>query len=410
MFKLFPQLNETAVFDTFSKDTGLLLYSMLRWILSDNPPDSFVDGGETFFYLSKSYFISSPFFTKPTVNESFKAMKDCELFSRLIIKSGKRYYYSFKWDNVLPYIDSKDWIDRIKEIKEKEMSGLIEIDDKKKYPNEAKEIVDRILDTYPSVFRTRKNEDTRTFQSCLKFVSDLHAGIVTKSRIYPMCNERKDFNVEGWKGKVDAVKLDWNATERIIFNAIENYKFMFSSEYMPFNKQYLPSDLSKWFYNYMTKESYFIRSLNPPMKSVKYLSEKKADTIFDSLEPEVQEAGENLLDLNPSMSSGLYWENVKKMACWAKALKDCETSSGYWFRSPSGLINRYTDFLKDNGISVAINTIDIGRTDSQNTPWKRFLEKAVGKYGLNPRLYSCGCADDVYALYDRLEKLDIPAF
>ena len=399
MFRLFPQLNESGLSILLSKESIILLGAILRWICSESKPDSFLENGKMFFYFSKNYFSDSPFFSKPTLIKSFKNLIDDNFIIDFRIKANKKYFYAFNWILILNYVENESWFNCIKKIQEDEMNSLFEISEEKKYPKEAVKIVEKILDTY-SIFKTKKNPATKTFQSSVKFVADLHAGLVNNCRIYPIKDERKEFVIDGWKDKLKAVKLNWKSTERLIFNSIENYKLMWDEEYIPYNKLYLPDSLDKFFYNPSTKESFFIRSLNKPMKSKKFLSEKKADNIFDSLPRSVQQAGEELLDLNPSMSSGIYWEKVKDIYEWSSALKECESTSGYWFNEPSDLIYKYCDYLKNNDVNVAINTIDISKVESGYTPWKRFLNDGIKKHGLNPKLMNCADSKDVYDLYN----------
>lgn len=406
MFRLFPQLNETGLFEFLTKESIILLGSILRWICSDSKPDFIFESGKLFFYFSKTYFCNTPFFSKPTLLKSFNNLIDKNFILDFRIKTGKKYFYAFNWNLILSFVENENWILYIKEIQEKEMNGLFEITDEKKYPEQAVKIVENILNsTY--VFKTKNNPSTKTFQTAVKFVVDLHAGLVTNPRIYPVKDERKEFNIDGWKDKLKAVKLNWKSVEKLIMNSIENYKLMFETDYIPYNKLYLPNSLDKYFYNTLTKESFFIRSLNEPMKSNKFLSEKKADNIFDSLPTSVQQAGEELLDLNPKMSSGIYWEKIKNIYEWSLELKECDNSSGYWFNEPSDLIYKYSDFLKNNKINVAINTVDISKVDSGFTPWKRFLNNAIQKHDLNPELINCSDSKDVYELY---HKNDIPVF
>lgn len=406
MFRLFPQLNETGLFEFLTKESIILLGSILRWICSDSKPDSFVENNKTFFYFSKTYFSGSPFFSKPTLLKSFKNLITKNFILDFRIKTGKKYFYAFNWNLICPFIENELWLNNIKKIQEEEMNGLFEITDEKKYPEQAVKIVEKILDSN-SIFKTKKNPSTKTFQTAVKFIADLHAGLVTNPRIYPIKDERKEFDINGWKDKLKAVKLNWKAVENLIVNSIKNYNLMFETDYMPYNKLYLPNSLDKYFYNSLTKESFFIRSLNKPMKSNKFLSEKKADNIFDSLPTSVQQAGEELLDLNPKMSSGIYWEKIKDIYEWSSTLKECETASGYWFSEPSDLIYKYRDYLENNSITVAINTIDISKVDSGFTPWKRFLESAIKTHGLNPKLLYCANSKDVDDLY---HKCDIPVF
>ena len=405
MFKLFPQLNELNLFQILPKETIILLGSILRWICSDSQPEHFIENGKMFFYFSKTYFSSSPFFSKPTLLKGFKTLVKSNFISEVKIKTGKRYYYAFNWDLISTFIENESWSDFIIEIKEQEMNGLFDIDEINlenkinKYPKQAVEIVEDVLDSF-SLFITKKNPKTKTFQNAVKFVADLHAGIVTNPRIYPIKDEREEFEINGWKEKLESVKLNWNKIKRLIFTCIENYQFMFQEDFMPYNKKHLPISLDKYFYDSMYKESYFIRCLNKPVETKKFLSEKKADNIFEILPPSVQQAGEELLDLNPSMSSGIYWEKIKEIFDWSTCLKKHDVKVGYWFNHPSDLIYKYCDFLKKNKIKVAINTLDITKVDSGSTPWKRFLQNAILEHDLNPKLIICADPDDICNLYE----------
>lgn len=386
----------------------ILLGSILRWICSDSKPDYIFENGKFFFYFSKEYFSSSPFFSKPTILKSFKILMEKNFIPSVKIKTGKKYFYSFDWDLILQFVDNDYWTKFIMEIKENEMKGLFEIekiapDNKiKKYPEQAQKIVEEILDNF-EFFVTKKNSKTKTFQTAVKFVSDLYAGLVTNPRLYPIIDEREEFDINGWKEKIKGVKLNWGKVHKLIFDSLENFGFMLKEDYVPYNKKYLPNSLDKFFYNSMSKESYFIRSLNKPVQTKKFLSEKKADNIFESLPKSVQQAGEELLDLNPSMSSGIYWEKIKNLFDWCTALKNHDSMSGYWFEKPSDLIYKYCDFLRRNKINVAVNTVDISKVDSGSTPWKRFLQKAITDHELNPELMTCADAEDVCNLYENKE-------
>lgn len=405
MFRLFPQLNEQALSSILPKETIILLGSILRWICSDSKPEFLIEDEKMFFFLSKEYFSSSPFFSKPTILKGFKILSEKNFISQVNIKRGKKYFYAFNWNLILQYVDNKNWNESIMKIKENEMEGLFEIDKPakvQKYPEQASKIAEEVLDSF-GFFVTKKNPNTKTFQTAVKFIADLHAGLITNSRLYPIRDEREEFSISGWKEKITAVKLDWAKVRKIIFDSLENYGFMFKEDYVPYNKKYLPNALDKYFYNPISKESYFIRSLNKPVQTKKFLSEKKADNIFSSLPPTVQQAGEELLDLNPSMSSGIYWEKIKDLFDWSTALKEHEAMSGYWFENPSDLLYKYHDFLESNKINVAINTLDISKIDSGSTPWKRFLQNAINKHELNPELLTCGNAKDICDLYENKE-------
>lgn len=405
-FRLFPQLNETGLFELLNKESIILLGSILRWVCSESKPDYFIENKKMFFYFSKVYFSNSPFFSKPTLLKSFKNLIDKHFILDFRIKTGKKYFYAFDWVLISSFIENECWLNYIKKIQQEEkMNCLFEFSENK-YPEQAIKIVEKIISS-TSIFKTKNNHSSKTFQASAKFIADLHAGLVTNPRIYPIKDERKEFSIDGWKEKLESVKLNWASVEKLVIASIKNYKLMFEMDYVPYNKSYLPNSLDKYFYNPFSKESFFIRSLNEPMKSNKFLSEKKADNIFESLPASVQQAGEELLDLNPSLSSGIYWEKIKEIYEWSLALKECENSSGYWFGEPSDLIYKYCDFLKSNKINLAINTIDISKIDSGFTPWKRFLEMGIKKHELNPELISCANAEDIYELYHDSE---IPVF
>ena len=73
------------------------------------------------------------------------------------------------------------------------------------------------------------------------------------ARIYPIKNERKEFSIDGWKEKLESVKLNWTSIEKLVMASIENYKLMFEMDYVPYNKSYLPNSLDKYFYNPFSK-------------------------------------------------------------------------------------------------------------------------------------------------------------
>lgn len=287
---------------------------------------------------------------------------------------------------------------------------------KPKICKESDAIARLIIRKYNNYFSHRVPEEgtapTKLYIGICNKISDIYNGTFYKSRFYPLSEKfltNKQFNIDGWREKLKEVKGDWNKTRKLILNSLKNFVLMHEENRMPFNKDYLQTNLNLWFYDNISNrdepQSQFILSLFEPEFTTKYKSELKADKIFENLNDTAKRSGNKLFELNENMPSGLFWEKVKDMIEWGKLAFRMEPNIQYWFSSPSELPSLFADYCEEKQISISINTLDIKKAVQDNSPWTWFVKDASIKHGLNIHLSECVTSDDFIDCYE--QKYDL---
>ena len=327
--------------------TIVILEYIYSWLLSDNPPESKIEDGKRFFYISQSH-IADDFkslITQASVSQKLKQLKDCGIIQETKLEPiTNKYFVSFDWDKIVEslapqpilekqkYKFNSNWFAKIfdfireeKELeskipesevedsdsynrfmeyknnfnleKEQKVAGLLNDDEirivKPKYPVQADSIAKRILTKYPQVFITKfpKNneEPTKTYTRLCMKITDIYNGHFTSSRFYSFDENvfnNKQFETSGWREKIKEVQGDWSKVKKLIFEAVENFILMFEEDRMPMKKDFLTNNLNDWFFsdNPNNKgQSQFIQSLNEPMKTKQKLGLDKARNIVKEI-------------------------------------------------------------------------------------------------------------------------------
>lgn len=300
----------------------------------------------------------------------------------------------------------------------KEMkSELFEMEDKSpKYSIEAysiaKKLIEKSKKENKEYFKHKYNEygeeQTKLITKACQFIQAIYSGNFLNPRRYSLSEkflENQQFPIEISKVKdiLNEVKGDWKKVKKLILNAYENFELMHQENYCPCNKQFLNKSLTDWFYGYSDEagkyQSQFIQCLFEIPLTKKFYSEKKADNIFEKLNGKSQDYGEELIDLNPSMNSGTAWENIKKMVEWAKLLLTAEQNAGYWIESPSEIIKKFVDWVKNNSIQINTNSFNINWCVKNNGPWVWFIQSVSKEYKFNSQLVSLVDEDDFLDCY-----------
>lgn len=309
-----------------------------------------------------------------------------------------------------------------KSIKENEMDSLLDEKDmnvKKNYCKQADAIAKRILIKYATIFQNRIPEEgqqpTKTYISICHKIEDIYNGHFLSSRYYNFDEavfNNKQFDTEGWREKLKAVRGDWSKVKALIFNAVENFALMFKDDRMPFKKDFLVSSLNDWFYSEnpnSKNQSQFIQSLNEPQIQKSKLGMDKAKNIVEDLKkksPVSYYAGHELNELLPANANELTaWQFITDIIKWGKLLWQFDENAKYFMQckingelqaGPKVLPALFARWLKDEDVSVTLATLDIKQSSANNGPWRWFYEQACRKHDMNPNFVDCFDTADFY--------------
>ena len=317
----------------------------------------------------------------PILEQCNKLMVDDKLYVNIINESIK---------NPTEHNNKKD---------KKEDSMLFEVQ-QKKYSNEAESIVNDIAKN-EDLFTTRipklGGKPSKTYTNACKFVDDLYNGNIASIKKHYTINmlSPKDckFDITGSIDTLKECRGDWNLIRDTIKTCISNYRLMHNPNRMPFKKEYLPKSIDKWFEDDYTNNSYFLYSLREPKMLVNRNDDKIADDIFDRLPSIAQKTGNRFVELNSNIPCVPLWRGIENITKWGEELCRCDHNAYYWLNSGAEVIDKFYKYLCDNNLSVSANTVNLKKACENNTPWVWFLEDAVDKYGLNPKILSA--TDDV---------------
>ena len=275
---------------------------------------------------------------------------------------------------------------------------------------EADAIAKLIIKKYNNYFSHRipesNQEPTKTYIGICNKISDIYNGAFLKSRIYPLGEKllnNSQFKVDGWRDKIKDVQGDWNKTRKLILGALKNFVLMHNENRLPYNKDYLQTNLNLWFYDNISNrdepQSQFLLCLFEPEYTTKHHSELKADKIFETLNDTTKRGGNKLFGLNENMPSGLFWQRVKEMVEWGKLAFRMEPNIQYWITTPYEIPGRFADYCEEKGISVSVHTLDIKKAVEDNSPWTWFIKDMSLKHGLNSHLSECVTNNDFLDCY-----------
>ena len=285
---------------------------------------------------------------------------------------------------------------------------------------EADSIAKTILRKYPQYFKhrapTENTNPTKTYIRITHCITDIYNGqMATNKRLYHFNKnvlENKTFDTSDWEKTLLEAKGNWLKVKQLVLNAVHNFDLMHSKDYKPYDKEHLQTNLADWFYDddpvLGEPRSQFILCLHEPPHSHEYMSEQKADEIFDTLPIGARKGGNMFVDLDETIDSGKLWENVRKITRWAETLFRCDRSAKYWANTPSEVVVKFAEYCRDNNISVSPATLDIPKSVSRNMPWKWFVKEASNRCGMSKELCSCSTPEDIENLYDYDLKAAIP--
>lgn len=432
-----------------SFSTVIILQDIYFWILSENSPKQKIKNNKTYYYISQSHFarLNYGLLSQPAINQIFKKLKDIKIINSCYVENRKENYINFNWDKIkesllpdeeLQEMENNEWWKRIhayadeqirmekegfdnsynKDEESKEM--LFDVSENKiTYSENSYRIVTRIIEKckkenykfFTHKYNSYGENQTKLFNKSCNFVESIYKGKFINPRLYSLSdkfknNQQLPFDFDFINKKLKEVEGDWVKVKKLIFNCFENFVLMHQEEYVPCDKQYLVSSLSDWFYGYSDEagkyQSQFLLSFKEPMKTPEFYSEKKADRIYDTLSSKVKENGNKLIELLPKgISSGRYWENVKKIVNWAKLVLSSDENAKYWIDNPADIINKLYDYFKSSNIQVSNNTLDIEKQIECSGPWVWFVRSAIENHNLNRNLCDCVTSRDFVDCYKK---------
>ena len=306
----------------------------------------------------------------------------------------------------------------VSKVRSNNMSALFDDGSVKKgFTVEAENLVKEILNENQNIFTTRIPQNytsSKTYCKCCRLVQDLWNGTFASSRENQnnyKIGDSKWFNTDGWREKIKAVKGDWDKVRELLKQAVANYKLMFEPENMPFNKDNLPKSFEKWLYDSFTfgfdnPISYFVLSLNEPNKTVKQLSENKADKIYDELPAKVKKYGNELFDMSSGGYSGTFWENIKNMVEWGNEVCKIE-NAGYWISSGADLVKKFAEYCKSRNVQISPTTVDVQRSLQCFAPFAWFVKEACTEHNIDLRIAECGTVDELRGLKNQKKKIKL---
>lgn len=458
--------------------TYILLEYMYSWILSDKPPKSFKINRKRYFYISQSHIAEdlTPILSQQIISSKMKKLKNCSIIcdTLLIKQKGKinKFYICFDWNRVLQslapqailkeqkYKFCSNWFEKIFNfIKEEEetvgndelpeelsgeerlnfflkeqnsynksgagMSGLLDESDMRKkvyYCKQADAIARRILKKYAQYFSNRipeeNQEPSKTYVRLCRKIEDIYNGRFTSSRFYAFDEKvfkNKQFNTDGWREKINAVKGDWSKVKKLVFEAVDNFVLMYDENRMPLKKDYLVTSLNDWFFSENPNsrgQSQFIQSLNEPMLAKEKLGLDAAISIANDMKQKSPATYSSCHELNmllPQNASEITaWKFMRKMMAWGKLFWQFESNAKYFMQGeidgkleagPKVLPALFARYLKEKGINVTLGTLDIERAADSNAPWVWFIKDACNEHDMNSDYVYCFTDQDFYDAY-----------
>jgi len=370
------------------------------------------------------------------------------------------------WDNLQPHEKFKAYAEEDREMKEKyiaevgiekyrdeeqkwkekkERALLLDIptdrvlDDGEKLPycRQSDAIARKVLQKYGLYFQNRVPKQgerpSKTYTKLCHKIEDIYNGRFTSSRYYNFNDKvfsNKQFETEGWREKINAVKGDWKAVRKLIFGACDNFALMYDENRMPFNKNFLVTSLNDWFFSdnpTSRGQSQFIQSLNEPMVQGQKLDREGGQRIADKIRqksPVSYESGHELNELLPvNASESVAWRYIKNMINWGKLLYQFEPNAKYFLQCEINgnmeggakvLPALFARYLKEKKIGVSLSTLDIEKSVDNNAPWRWFIEDACRKHGMNMDFVQCFNESDFYDACKMtgniIDDVEIPVF
>lgn len=458
--------SEFIIKNKLSFSTVIILQDIYFWILSNNPPKSIIKNSKTYYYLSQSHFaeLNYGLLNQSAINHIFTKLKEIKIIDSNFIENGKQNYISLNWNVVkesllcedeLMEISSNEWWKKIHAYADKqikmEKEGFIDssyntIEQEKKdmlfdvnenklsYSENSYRIIVRIIEKCKkekySFFNHKYNaygeNQTKLFNKSCNCVESIYKGKFINHRLYPLSekfktNQQFPLDMDLINSKLKSVEGDWVKVKKLIFECLENFIKMHQDDFVPCDKHYLSNSLNDWFYGYSDEagryQSQFLLSFKEPDKTSKFFSEKKADRIYETLSPKVQEKGNKLIDLLPKgNSSGKYWENIKEIVEWGKLVLTCDENAKYWIEKPSDILDKLYDYFIQMNIQVSNNTLDIQKQIECSGPWVWFIQNAIENHSLNRGLIDCVNNEDFIDCYKTNKNIgfddmdEIPVF
>lgn len=285
---------------------------------------------------------------------------------------------------------------------------LFEVEDaRNEYPEEAVAIANLVLDRYSKYFRCRKpkanEEPTKSYIACLRKITDIYNGCFTNPHIYTMSenfNDNIQFDSHDWRKRVDEMKGSWSKVKALILNNLGNFELMHESDYMPFSKENLATDLSTWLYDDWLKQSQFAQCVFKPEQIVRKLGDIKSKKIFDRLPSEVRKAGNRFFDMNEDVGQAGLWEGMEAMYLWAKEIWKHDSAMRYWVGWYDRIPMEFYRYCKERDLEITTSTFDMRRAVKFNTPWRWFVAENVKKYGIRREVIRAWTPEQIVDIYE----------
>ena len=232
---------------------------------------------------------------------------------------------------------------------------------------------------------------TKSLQRFNKILLDIYTGRFSEMS-YPINEEFKKRNniTDELLEKLRSCKGKWQKLTNLIIKSANHYALWFDSQYAPLTKDWLPRDITMWFYNPMSKTSLFLASLLEEPEKYKEVISQKA---LDSLPSDVyQIAFEIRKELFPSsIDVDKYWLAVNRVYKIEKRLKRIHGSN--------------------HGIATWLNMEQDGDWTIRYLEWLRFCwgektKSMIREYhvGVNGKTWAAWikAAPDLESYYDTL--------
>lgn len=402
----------------------LLMY-IYDWVLSDNPPISRFMNGKEYYLINYSHLSKVLQTGYMNIRNRMKRLlgddknKVKYLYRKLLRgRNGLTYsWVAINKDVALEAIDTKYWrYSKIKGKAKKMNDALFEIEnDKICFPDEAVAIANYSIEKYSCYFNTKipsmNSTPSKTYVDSLRKITDLYNGSFANPRVYSLSetfNNNKQFNVKGWRDEVKKVKGDWSKVRSLILKSLKNFNLMHLNDTMPFTKDHLQTNFSLWLFDEWNGQSQFIQGFKEPWKIMTFLSEGKADRIFDELPENARKAGNKFYDMNPEMGAVGLWEGVQRMTEWARCVARHDRAFTYWGSNGGDIPLKFANWCEAHKIRVNTTTLNMEVAVKSNGPWCWFVDESIKKHGLNKDISSCWNEEQLEEVYDGYSYSSIP--
>lgn len=238
--------------------------------------------------------------------------------------------------------------------------------------------------------RIPKGVYSKSYQRICKILADIHDGIFLSN--YILDNEHIRLDKENIEYTLKLVEHDWNSVEKLVKSTLVNFNLMHDSKYMPYSKKCLHTDFSLYLYDYYHHDSQFVQCFKKPLLTSEYKSEIKADKIFNLLNNEIKEIGNNLIDFSSFSNPVSFWQFIKDMYDWSLLLLKYDKNSHYFISSPEEFLLKFYQYVISNDLRLRISNFNYML--KSNNPLNWFIKDKTIKHKMNKKIVDCFSEND----------------